>query len=392
MQAKTLPKILTPFRGTDLMRAPFSFYLSGFYVSKKIKNVFFKQMNNAKKGWFMRTSSKMPRMLLATALVFSAFGCASDKYKKEIDGLKGQVNNLEKSNHDKNSELSKYQSQLATSSQEKTQLRTSLEEMNKREEAQRREFEDLQARLKSLSDAGTLSVKMMDGKLVVNMGSDILFPSGSAKLSKEGLQTIIEVAKQLKTIPDKKFQVEGHTDNVPIATAIFPSNWELASARAVMVVKTMIREGFSPNHISAASFAEFAPIQTNDTKEGKAANRRIAIVIVPDLSVVPGLKDVGRVPANKTIAAPKPVSVQQLAAPAVKSSVTPMPVPKNNALSQQLKVLPQATVQSSVQPAMPSAAPTLNQAKLDASAETVETKKPAVPQAEKSNSTDDELE
>jgi len=247
--------------------------------------------------------------LTSSFLVLSLAGCAStDKFTKEIDSLKTQVSDLERANQEKTNELSKYQSQLVNNSKEKTQLRSSLDEMNKRDEAQRKEFADLQLRLKKLSDAGTLSVRMIDGKLVVNLGSDILFPSGSAKLSKEGVKTITEVAQQLKSIPDKKFQVEGHTDNVPISTAIFPSNWELASARSVMVVKSMIREGFQPNNISASSYAEFSPIQPNETKEGKAANRRIAIVIIPDLSGVPGLKDMDSGRSTSTM---QPIRVQQ---------------------------------------------------------------------------------
>lgn len=270
-------------------------------------------------------------VVLAVAMLTGTIGCVStDKFTKEIDGLKAQVADLEKSNQDKTNELSKYQSQLANTSKEKTQLRSSLDEMNKRDEAQRREFADLQQRLKKLSDAGTLSVRMIDGKLVVNLGSDILFPSGSAKLSREGLKTIVEVAQQLKSIPDKKFQIEGHTDNVPISTAIFPSNWELASARSVMVVKEMIKQGFSPQHISAATYADFAPIQSNDTKEGKAANRRIAIVIIPDLSVVPGLKDMDSGRSTTGVQptpqpAPKAAPTTQTAAPAAKPTMAAAP-------------------------------------------------------------------
>lgn len=279
------------------------------------------------------------------ALIVSTVGCmSSNKHKKEMEGLQDQISTLEKSNEEKNNELSKYQSQLANTSKEKTQLRSSLDEMNRRDEEQRREFEDLQSRLKKLSDAGTLSVKMVDGKLVVNLGSDILFPSGSAKLSKEGLKTIMEVAQQLKTIPDKKFQVEGHTDNVPISTAIFQSNWELASARSVMVVKTMIKEGFNPSNISAASYAEFAPIQSNETPEGKAANRRIAIVIIPDLSVVPGLKEMDS--KKSTMFPPKhmtpiaPVVQTPQVTPAAAAASMIVPAQKMNQLQKQMANTP----------------------------------------------------
>ena len=134
----------------------------------------------------------------------------------------------------------------------------------------------------------TLSVKIVDGKMVVSLGSDVLFPAGSARLSKEGLQAVKEVANQLRSIPDRRYQVEGHTDNVPISTATFPSNWELASARALTVVKTMIESGMPAQRVSAASYGDSSPVQPNDTVEGKAANRRVAIVVVPDLASLPG--------------------------------------------------------------------------------------------------------
>ncbi|MGZ3705387.1 MAG: OmpA/MotB family protein, partial [Bdellovibrionota bacterium] len=133
-----------------------------------------------------------------------------------------------------------------------------------------------------------LSVKMVGGKMVVSLGSDVLFPAGSAHLSKDGAKAMKEVSAQLAAIPDKKYQVEGHTDNQPIATATFPSNWELASARSLQVVKTMIDNGMAPERVSSASYADTQPVQPNNTAEGRAANRRVAIVVVPDLSSLPG--------------------------------------------------------------------------------------------------------
>jgi hypothetical protein len=130
--------------------------------------------------------------------------------------------------------------------------------------------------------------------MVVSMGSDVLFPSGSAKLSPAGLEAIKEVTAQLQSIKGKAYQIEGHTDNLPIATAVFPSNWELASARALTVTKAMIDAGMPPQRVSAASFGDTHPIQANDTQEGRAANRRIAIVVVPDLSTMPGYDELNR--------------------------------------------------------------------------------------------------
>ena len=95
----------------------------------------------------------------------------------------------------------------------------------------------------------------------------------------------------LQSIPDREYQVEGHTDDVPIATAQYPSNWELASGRALTVVRTMIEAGLGPERVSAASYGEYKPASDNDSDEGRAQNRRIEIVVVPDLSDLPGFEE-----------------------------------------------------------------------------------------------------
>lgn len=187
---------------------------------------------------------------------------------------------------------------------DKSRLQASVEEMKtaladlarRKAEADKRiaEFKGLLERFRSLIDAGKLQVKIADGRMVVELASDVLFASGSATLSKDGKASIAEVAGLLASIPERKFQVEGHTDNVPIRSAAFPSNWELASARALTVLKTMVEAGMPAERISAASFGDSKPARPNDTAEGKAANRRIEIVVVPDLSSLPGFEELKR--------------------------------------------------------------------------------------------------
>lgn len=152
-------------------------------------------------------------------------------------------------------------------------------------------YRDLLARFQKLIDAGRLRVRIIDGRMVVQMATDILFASGSAALSEEGRQAITEVAAVLAEIPDRQYQVEGHTDNVPIHTDRFPSNWELASARAITVVHALVEGGVADERVSAASYSEYRPATTNRTPEGKAENRRIEIVVLPDLSQLPGFEE-----------------------------------------------------------------------------------------------------
>lgn len=178
-----------------------------------------------------------------------------------------------------------------------------LAELEKRKaaaDARIAEFKALIEKFRSLIDAGKLRVKIVEGRMVVELATDILFGSGSATLSKSGRDAIKEVTTILATIPDRTFQIEGHTDDVPIATATFPSNWELASARAITVVRTMLQNGMPATRISAASYADSRPAVANDSREGRAANRRIEIVVVPDLSSLPGFDELNQVAATPT--------------------------------------------------------------------------------------------
>lgn len=166
-----------------------------------------------------------------------------------------------------------------------------LEERKAQAEASLRTFRGLVSRFQAMIDAGTLQVKVVDGRMVVELATDILFPTGSATLSADGQKTVAEVARVLATIPERDFQVAGHTDNVPIGTERFPSNWDLGAARAITVTQLLVESGLPSQRVSAASYADTRPVDTNETKQGRAHNRRIEIIVVPDLSELPGYEE-----------------------------------------------------------------------------------------------------
>jgi chemotaxis protein MotB len=239
--------------------------------------------------------------VLSTAV----FSCVSNStHKTAMDSLQSQIDKEKAAAQTLSEEKNKLQDTLIATTKDRGKLKTSLEEMKtameemrlrQTEQRQRlKEFEDLTQRFKKLTDSGTLSVQFIDGKMVVSLGSDVLFSSGSAKLSAAGLDALKEVTTQLSSIPEKRYQIEGHTDNVPISTAIFPSNWELASARALNVTQAMIAAGMPAARVSAASFGDTSPRASNESAVGKALNRRIAIVVVPDLSTMPGYEELNK--------------------------------------------------------------------------------------------------
>lgn len=222
----------------------------------------------------------------------------------ELQGRDARIKQLDQELTATKNSLDELTNQLATKIAEAGQLQSSIEDMQEalRELEMRRQqteaamasYRDLVKRFQAMIDAGTLKVKVLDGRLVVELATDILFPPGSASLSKEGKQAIKDVAEVLASIPDREYQVAGHTDDDAIHTEQFPSNWYLGSARAIEVVNVLVKNGLQPTRVSASSFAEHRPVDTNRTKEGKAANRRIEIVIVPDMSMMPGFDELKR--------------------------------------------------------------------------------------------------
>jgi chemotaxis protein MotB len=223
------------------------------------------------------------------ALTKQKDGLSSDlaKASKELDAEQAKAKAL-------SAKIAELESAYGDTQKDKSALESALADLRKRKaetEARVAEFRALLDKFKALIDAGKLKVHIVEGRMVVELATDILFPSGSATLSKDGKAAIVEVAQLLGSIPDRKYQVEGHTDNVPMKGA-YKSNWELASARALTVLHAMTDDGgLPPGRVSAASYGESRPAKPNDSNENKAANRRIEIVVVPDLSSLPGFDE-----------------------------------------------------------------------------------------------------
>ncbi|QIB68754.1 OmpA family protein [Aminipila butyrica] len=147
------------------------------------------------------------------------------------------------------------------------------------------ELEQLKAELdaKLIDEHMTASVTTsidMRG-LVVSLNNAVFFDSGSAAILTDNINTLNEVAATINTM-DNYIRIEGHTDNVPMNSEQYPSNWELSSARAASVVKLFINSGVSPAKLVSVGYGEYRPVADNDTGEGRAKNRRIDIIVLSE--------------------------------------------------------------------------------------------------------------
>ena len=152
-------------------------------------------------------------------------------------------------------------------------------------------FRDLTLRFKGMLDAGELQITLRSGRMVLVLPTDILFDSGKTAINARGKETLSQVGAVLATLPDRRFQVAGHTDNQPIRYSGFASNWELSSERALQVTRFLTQTGMAPASLSAAAYGEFDPLVENDTVEHMSKNRRIEITLQPKIDEIVVLPD-----------------------------------------------------------------------------------------------------
>lgn len=131
--------------------------------------------------------------------------------------------------------------------------------------------------VEALQDVASVEI-VGPGEAVVRMGDELLFEPGKAKLKPQALRVLEGIANSIRGRTEKVY-VEGHTDNEPISTIQFPSNWDLSTARAVIVVRLFAERGIPPEQLAALGRGEYTPLESNDTLEGRRKNRRVELYI-----------------------------------------------------------------------------------------------------------------
>jgi chemotaxis protein MotB len=172
---------------------------------------------------------------------------------------------------------------------ENAQQRQQAETLRQQTEILRREKDkmtviarDILKTLAPLVGQGKVRVTQTSRGVNVEINASVLFSPGEAKMTDESGQALKAVAQVLKDDPHA-IQVEGHTDNLPISNAIFPSNWELSAVRASSVIRLFIENGVAENRLTAVGYGANKPVSDNDTPEGRLRNRRVEIMILSTL-------------------------------------------------------------------------------------------------------------
>jgi chemotaxis protein MotB len=215
-------------------------------------------------------------------------------HKADVDSRDARVSVLTKKLESLGQDVSRLTSEAGSKDAELVQAQKRMEELRKAQaqaEARAAQFRKLVTQFKTLTDAGKLQVEIRENRMIVRLGDKILFDPGKTDLKPEGKDALRQVTEVLKALPNRNYQIAGHTDNAPMKSAKFRSNWDLSTARAVEVLNFMVSAGMEPKRVSAAGYAETSPVAANDTPDNKAKNRRIEITLVPNLDDLPPIDE-----------------------------------------------------------------------------------------------------
>ena len=153
-----------------------------------------------------------------------------------------------------------------------------------RTEALRAMADQLALEFDELINQGVVTLETSDRWLELNLPNSLLFGSGDAEPHYDAFEVVEKIASVLNN-RDNAVKVEGFTDNEPINTSRFPSNWELSAARAAAVVRMLVMEGIEPERLAAVGYGQYQPVARNDTEEGRQRNRRVVLLISRDASI-----------------------------------------------------------------------------------------------------------
>jgi chemotaxis protein MotB len=212
----------------------------------------------------------------------------------KVTDLNGQVDYLKSNN---NQALKQLESLSVISSQQAESIKKSMDnigakdayiqtlqqQMAKKDSLNMTLVMNLKGAIGNLEDED-VNIKVDKGVVYIDISDKLLFKSGSYEVTDKAKSVLGKVAQVLKNQPDMEFMVEGHTDNVPFKGTALLDNWDLSVKRATTIVRLLQKDyGLEPSKMAAAGRAEYKPVADNGTKEGRAANRRTRIVILPEL-------------------------------------------------------------------------------------------------------------
>lgn len=231
--------------------------------------------------------------LISIGLI-AGFGCASKKKQMKKDKRKA-AQERQQEREARAAEQARAKQAAAEAETEHERLRARIDKLEAKLEGartlaeNRKQLHDaLRADLDSLVESGKVNITTRRGLLMVQIPQDVLFASGRFSLSSEGKQTLGSVASALGELEQHQILVAGHTDDIPVGkkSVNFQNNWELSTQRALSAKQVLVEAGLAKEKLAAAGFGQYDPIASNDSEESRGENRRVELMLIPDLSRV----------------------------------------------------------------------------------------------------------
>ncbi len=229
-------------------------------------------------AWMSTYGDMVTLLLCFFVLLFAMSTIDVAKFQALVASAQGTPTIIEGGARDSIADL------LGSGIMEMPRIDTSINQSREKAKQAQEELKQMASQFKTYfaqnQQASQIEVKVADESIIISFPDGILFDLGKAQLRPEALAVLDIVAGEIGNYPDNDVVIEGHTDNLPINTVQFPSNWDLSSARAISVGKYFINQkGIDPARISAVGRGEYQPLDTNTTPEGRARNRRVEIKV-----------------------------------------------------------------------------------------------------------------
>ncbi len=219
--------------------------------------------------WLVTYADLMTILLVLFILLFAIISHETEKYKHAVESIKVQV---------KDSDALIGLMELMEVP-ETADNQVSIEDITGLHSRETSLFENITKFTNSSDQKDNISTRILNGKIVVNIKGKAIFTSGSASLNTTALYIFDEIIQILDDYPEYNINIKGHTDNIPISTDIFPSNWELSAVRATTVLKYLISKKVSPIRLTATGYGDVLPLVPNTSDENRAQNRRVEFVL-----------------------------------------------------------------------------------------------------------------
>ncbi len=219
--------------------------------------------------WLVTYADLMTLLMVFFVLLYTLASFEKDRYKKKLATVKEVIK--------ENPEIEGMMKFMGRPDGFDKQIRIDdITGLRTRDSALYRSMERM---VKNSAQTEQLSLDANNGKLIITISGEALFKSGSARLNPSAIPEIDRLIELFQEFTEYNISIKGHTDNVPIATKAFPSNWELSAIRATTVLKYLISQGISPQRLTATGYGKILPLVPNTSAENRAKNRRVEFVL-----------------------------------------------------------------------------------------------------------------